>query len=520
VMADSAPKRVLVIESDPRYAGAARQAVQAAGSLELHVAGALDEALVTLERCGADVVWLGLPLAGANLEHAIAELRRRAAGASIIVAGSLSPEAEQRARQAGADDYVPKGLADAQLLPRAIAMGLQRAQFAELNRLQDELLRAQKLESIGRLAGGIAHDFNNLLTAILGNISLAKRMLGPEDAVYQMLLKAEKASLRAKDLTQQLLTFARVGEPVRKPVALQSMLPATLESAVSGGCERYTLSLPAGLWPLHVDEAQIGQALRNLIVNADQSMPQAGKIDVQAENVIVDAERGLPLRRGRYVCITIRDEGPGIAPENVSRIFDPYFSTRSGASGLALATAYHVVKNHEGHIEVLSQPGAGASFRVYLPASEEEPPKPEPAQSEPSVVGPAKILVIDDEEITRETLGQMLERMGHQVEFAREGGEALASYQRARQKGAPFGVVIIDLVTSQGMAVQETLRRLLELDSRARAIVAGEFLDDLMMSNYRHDGFLELVSKPFRYRELQQAIERALRGAGGLPPAS
>jgi PAS domain S-box-containing protein len=247
--------------------------------------------------------------------------------------------------------------------------------ITERKKMQEELLKARKLESIGILAGGIAHDFNNILTGILGNISVAKAKLDSEDEVFRILVKAEKASLRAKDLTQQLFTFSMGGAPIKETTSIGELIEDSVDFVLRGSNVRCEFSLPDGLWPVEIDKGQINQVLNNLIINADQSMPDGGLIKVSAENISLSAKDILPLKKGKYVKITIADRGMGIPKQHLQKIFDPYFTTKKKGDGLGLATSYSIIKNHNGHIQVESELGAGSTLIIYLPASCKKIPK-------------------------------------------------------------------------------------------------------------------------------------------------
>jgi signal transduction histidine kinase len=242
-------------------------------------------------------------------------------------------------------------------------------EITDRGKMEQELLKAQKLESLGILAGGIAHDFNNLLASIAGNISLAMLDIDPKNSSYRQLEGAKNASLRAQDLTLQMLTFSKGGEPVRKSVAIADLIREVTGFAVRGSRVKFFFSLPEDLWPANVDESQISQVIHNLIINADHAMPKGGTITISCENVVVAAPSKLPLRQGSYVRINVRDHGVGILREHLAKIFDPYFTTKKKGSGLGLAMAYAIISQHGGHILAESEPGKGTTFIIYLPAA-------------------------------------------------------------------------------------------------------------------------------------------------------
>ncbi len=373
-------------------------------------------------------------------------------------------------------------------------------------KMEKELIKFIKLESIGILAGGLAHDFNNLLTGILGNISLAKTLLNPEDKAYERLTRAEKASMRAKDLTYQLLAFSKGGEPVKKTTSLAELLHEASSFILSGSNIRCDIfSLPDDLSLVEVDEGQMSQVFNNIVINAREAMSEGGLIRMGAENITVGPNDNLPLKEGEYIKVSISDQGSGIPEKNLPKIFDPFYSTKEKGSGLGLASAYSIIKRHDGYIDVESTVGVGTTFHIYLPASKSKHIETRhPEEKIPAAKG--KILVMDDEEIVRDIAGEMLRHMGYEVEFARDGLEAIASYKGARESGTPFDVVIIDLTIPGGMGGKETIRNLTDIDSDVRAIVSSGYSNDPIMSNFRKYGFAGVVTKPYKIEELGEAI--------------
>jgi len=398
--------------------------------------------------------------------------------------------------------------ADNQMLGVVLVFG----DVTDKQKLEEERLKASKLESIGLLAGAIAHDFNNILTAILGNISLAKIYTQPQETSFERLVEAEKATLWARDLTHQLLTFAKGGAPMKKPAAVAGLIRDVAQFACSGSHVSCEFSLPEELWTVEVDEGQMRQVVHNLIINAQQAMPKGGKVKMSAQNIAVRPEqRKLPLPAGNYVKISCEDNGIGIPPENLSRIFDPYFTTKPKGSGLGLATTYSIIKKHDGLITVDSEVGVGAKFEIYLPASNKPVAKPLPIPK-PSSSGHGKILVMDDEAFIRDLLGRLFSHFGYQVEFAHDGAEALALYKKAQEKREPFDVVIMDLVVPGGMGGRETIQKLLEIDPQARVIASSGYSNDPIMADYRKYGFREAVAKPYENEELKNVVQKVMNG--------
>jgi PAS domain S-box-containing protein len=382
--------------------------------------------------------------------------------------------------------------------------------ITERKRLEEELLKAQKLESLGVLAGGIAHDFNNLLTAILGNISLTKIITDPKDKkIHKRLSEAEKACFRAKDLTQQLLTFSKGGAPVKQVTSIKELIKDSASFAVSGSDVRCEFHIPEDLWMVEIDEGQINQAMANLLINAEQAMLEGGVIRVSAENVNVGLGDGLPLKEGRYVKMEIQDEGIGIREEQLSKVFDPYFTTKQSGSGLGLAAVYSIIRSHNGYIGVESELGVGTRFYIYLPQAQKEISAKVDIKERP-VGGKGRILVMDDEDMIREIAGEMLSQIGYKVEFAGDGREAVELYKEAEESGKSFDVVLMDLTIPGGMGGKEAIKRLLEIDPEVKAIVSSGYSNDPIMSNYRQHGFRDVVSKPYSMEDLAETIHRVL----------
>ena len=381
----------------------------------------------------------------------------------------------------------------------------------EKRKMESNILRLEreKMESVSILAGGIAHDFNNILTAILGNVTIAKMQTLPDSEIFRLLTEAEKASLRAKSLTQQLLTFSKGGAPVRKPASLSELLKATAEFALSGSKARCEFRIAENLKSAEVDAGQISQVINNLIINADQAMPAGGVIIIRAENVEVNLKEGLPIREGPYVKISIQDEGIGIPEDHLQRIFEPYFSTKQKGSGLGLATSYSIIKNHEGWITVSSRLGRGTTFCIYLPASDREAPQREVAPARRSE-GKGKILLMDDEECILEATSEVLAFLGYECDVVRDGVDAVKLYEKAKGKPQAFDAVIIDLTIKGKMSGKETIKHLLEIDPDVKAIVSSGYSDDPVMANYREYGFSGVVTKPYTIEELKETLVHVL----------
>ncbi len=384
--------------------------------------------------------------------------------------------------------------------------------ITEKHRLEEERQKAEKLESLGLAAGGIAHDFNNLLTAIIGNLSLS--MMNAPVGARERIEASKKASLRAQELAQQLLTFAKGGAPIKRTASMRQLLLDTVGFSLSGTNSRMQFTIPEDLWPVDVDAGQISQVISNLAVNAVQAMSEGGTLYVAGENIDFTAPNAPPipptLIPGRYVRIEVQDEGPGIPEEIAKKIFDPYFTTKPKGSGLGLATSYSIIKNHDGIIQLESNPSiGGARFILHIPASEAEI-IPEEVAPVVKSARKGKILVLDDEEIICELVAYALTPLGYTVEQALDAPTAIAKYQTAMNKGIPFDVVIMDLTIPGGMGGKDAVVKLREIDPNVRAIVSSGYAMDPIMSRYRDHGFAGVIAKPYDVAELEQAVASVL----------
>ena len=344
--------------------------------------------------------------------------------------------------------------------------------ISERKKMEEELRKLDKLESVGILAGGIAHDFNNMLTGILGNLSMAEMYVKPGDKIFDSIIRAKKASKNAGQLTQQLLTFSKGGAPIKETASISELIKDTARFALRGSRVRCDSSMPDNLWPVEIDKGQMSQVINNLIINANHAMPEGGIIKIDAENATISINDGLPLKGGKYVKISVKDAGIGIPGKYLSKIFDPYFTTKENGNGLGLATSFGIINKHGGYLTVDSEMGVGTTFYIYLPASEKEPLEVKKIVEELSYFGNhEKILIMDDEQDVIDTAGQMLIELGYEIEIAKNGTEALRLYQKSQEAGAPFDAVILDLTKPGDMGGKETIKKLIEINTDIKAIV-------------------------------------------------
>ncbi len=376
--------------------------------------------------------------------------------------------------------------------------------ITDRKQMEQEMLKSQKLESLGILAGGIAHDFNNLLTTIIGNVSLAKICGDPEE-VQEILGDVEAASSRAKDLTDQLLTFAKGGVPVKKTYSIKNILEESTEFVLRGSNIKYEISVEEGIQNVNVDQGQINQVLNNLIINSKQAMPDGGIITIEAKNKQLDDNNNLGLRPGDYIELNVADEGVGIDVEVMHKIFDPYFTTKPDGNGLGLATTYSIIKNHDGNISVESEPNVGTTFHIYLPATDSESTENQ-LGSKTHIAGKGQILVMDDDVGIRTLLEKALTTLGYEVSFATNGRETIDIYIRSMEENKQFDAVILDLTVPGEIGGTDAIKELIAIDPGVKAIVSSGYSNDSVMAEYEKWGFKACVAKPYNLEQLSRVL--------------
>jgi signal transduction histidine kinase/ActR/RegA family two-component response regulator len=415
---------------------------------------------------------------------------------------------------------------DNKLLEVVLDMGTHLGRVFERKRTQEEHIRTQKLESIGILAGGIAHDFNNYLQGILSNIAIVKSHIDSNDKIYNNLIESEKAVIQSKQLSKQLLTFSKGGDPIKETICVSELIKDSCKFATSGSNVGCKFNIPDCSCLIKADKGQMNQVFNNLFINADQSMPKGGVIKVTVEDYNVDKKGLLPLQEGRYVKITVKDQGTGMSQKNLQKIFDPYFTTKDKGSGLGLAIAFSIIKKHDGYITVESKIGDGTSFYIYLPASDEKI-REKSAQEGAEEVWPesvkgkvedvksttikGRVLLMDDEGLIRLAVAQHIKNIKYEVETAKDGTEAIELYIKAMKSGKPFDIVIIDLTIPGGMGGKKAIQELLKIDPDVKSIVSSGYSNDPVMADFSKYGFSGVLAKPYEMYELDDVLREVMR---------
>jgi PAS domain S-box-containing protein len=428
-----------------------------------------------------------------------------ATGASVELANHTALIARDGTGRSIADSGAPIMDKDGGI----IGMVLVFRDVTEKQRTDQELLKIKKLESVGVLAAGIAHDFNNILAAILGNLDMARTLLEPGQEVTTLIEEAEAASLRARDLTQQLLTFARGGAPVRQAASIAGVIKDSTAFVLRGSEVDSVFDIPDDLWLVDIDAGQMSQVIQNIIINARQAMPEGGKVTITCRN-IREYGSGNASDQGRFVAIAISNPGTPIPEHLLETIFDPYFTTKSDGSGLGLAVCHSIITKHDGRIEVSSVPGHETTFTILLPASQKATVAAKQVEKPASAPAPGRILIMDDEEMIRNISKKMLRRLGHEVDTVEGGRQAIKAYRQAMAAGRCYDLVIMDLTIPGGMGGKEAATELLALDPNASLLVSSGYSNDPVMADFAAYGFAGVIAKPFLMEDLSRTVNNQL----------
>ncbi|KPA12107.1 multi-sensor hybrid histidine kinase [Candidatus Magnetomorum sp. HK-1] len=381
------------------------------------------------------------------------------------------------------------------------------------SKLEEQLQHAQKMEAVGTLAGGIAHDFNNMLGVITGNASYALNNVNKNDELHEVLLDVQESAKQAQNLTHQLLTFSKGGAPIKKVTDINRLIKESAIFSTRGAKTNCIFELPDNLWSAEVDEGQINQVIGNLVINANQAMPNGGAIIIRTENTEIEANSGIPLLVGQYIKIVVEDQGVGISKKHLPNIFEPYYTTKQKGSGLGLATVYSIIKRHGGHITVYSEIDKGTVFNIYLPASSKDVKESED-KGDSIHTGQGKILIMDDQGAILKMVGRMLNRMGYVTAFATDGSQAVEMYKEAQFSENAFDFVILDLTVPGGMGGLKTIIELLKIDPNVKAAVSSGYSNDPIMANFEDYGFCGVVPKPYTKAQLSEVLNKIFSETG------
>jgi len=384
--------------------------------------------------------------------------------------------------------------------------------MTERYRMDEELQKVKNLESIGLLAGGIAHDFNNLLAGIMGTADLALNLLGSASKpIADLFNQIVKASYRAQALAQQLLTFSKGGEPIKKEVNIAEIIKVAALFVLSGSNVKPIFDLPDDLETIEADSGQLGQVIQNLVLNARQAMPKGGVVKLSCQNYRKTSKDSLPLPDGNYLNITIQDSGEGIPEKYLEKVFAPYFTVKESGSGLGLSISHSIVTKHGGHISIWSKLGQGSRIEIYLPSTGKPSVLFEPDDEPASIKGAGRILIVDDEQLIRNTSKRMLATLGYEVACARNGAEAISLYLESLKSQNPFDLVIMDLTIPGGLGGREATIELLKINPKARIIVSSGYSNDPVTANFWDYGFKAAIPKPYQLRDLSRVVNDVMK---------
>ncbi len=490
---------------------------------EIIITADLEGKIIQLNRSACDNFWYTADeIIGKNVEILIPELMENAHFLGII-----EPDSSEDSWQIESNFEIQGFRKNGSGFPIDLSISIWKTSegkflsvigrdITERRQMEEELLKIAKLESLGVLAGGIAHDFNNVLMAIIANISLAKMHIPSGGRVYDLLLDMERAAMGAKSLTQQMLTFSKGGAPLKKVVSIIELLKVTADFVLRGSNIKCSYNIQPNLLDVNIDVEQINQVISNLVINAKQAMSKGGTIEIEALNIIVgksgeeSGETRLErfLKPGRYVKISVKDNGSGIREEELNKVFDPFYSSKRGGSGLGLSSSFSIMRKHDGYIDVESVVGEGADFHFYLPAvtAESDSGKETPDRQECA----GRILIMDDRLMILDTVSELLQGFGYEVEISQNGSEAVEKYSKAMDSGNPYDAVIMDLIVPGEMGGLEATRNILKIHPEARIIVSSGYSTDPIMANYKEHGFINMLPKPYSIAEMDEVLKQAI----------
>jgi len=499
--------KLLLVEDNPGDARLLQETLQDVETIKFDIFNVdnIKGAVETLGLEDFDLVLLDLTLPDSQGLETLLKVRAEFPEIPVIVLTGLDDEQlALRALHQGAQDYLVKGKADTNLLLRSIRYGIER------KKIERDTLRNQKLQSLETLAEGIAHDFNNMLSSILGNLSLAKVSLRPSNKIYDNLKLAEEAAFKAKDLTKQFLSLTKGGDPVKKAISISGSLKEFARAALGESNIMMQFTIEEDLWYVEVDQAQIGQAINNIVTDSKQSLSKGGLINITAKNITIGANDPMTLTPGgKYLKIEIQSKILGMHKDNVAGDMDPLTSSKQEGSGIRQATTHSIIERHGGYMETVDDTGSGKTITIYIPAivkTKEAKPKKE----EKLISGKGKVLVMEDDVLVRDTVVAMIKRLGYEVDFAENAEETVEKYSKSLNNGHPFDVVLIDLTIHGEIQGIEAIERLKELNSDVVGILSTGYLNNPIIKEYEEHGFRDLLHKPYDMKELSKALSDSI----------
>jgi signal transduction histidine kinase/ABC-type amino acid transport substrate-binding protein/ActR/RegA family two-component response regulator len=383
--------------------------------------------------------------------------------------------------------------------------------ISEKKKRDEEAIRSHKLESLGIFAGGIAHDFNNILSAIVGCISLARMKINDREKSAKFLAEAEKAGLRARRLTEQLLAFSKGGYPVKHIADVVEVVKESADFIMSGSKTALSYNMASDdVFKADIDKGQISQVIQNIVLNASQAMPSGGVIIISIRNQYIEESNSMTLPEGNYVAVSIKDEGEGIENKNLKKIFDPYFTTKNDGNGLGLTICHSIVKKHGGAIDVESKPGKGSVFTIFLPSCDYVEPEKntKPLSQSGRDLKSLSIIIMDDEPQLRYIMKEVLGDEGAKIFTVSDGSEAIDLFEKMASLEQPIDLIIADLTIPGGMGGLEAVRLIREQGLSFKAIVISGYSNDPVMSDFKNYGFDAYIAKPFTSDDLLAVVKK------------
>ncbi|MGI9553463.1 MAG: response regulator [Thermodesulfobacteriota bacterium] len=500
--------KLLLVEDNPGDARLLKETLQDVETVKFDIFN-VDNLKATIETLGLedfDIVLLDLTLPDSQGLETLLKVRAEYPEIPIIVLTGLDDEQlALRALHQGAQDYLVKGKADTNLLLRSMRYGIER------KKIERDTLRNQKLQSLETLAEGIAHDFNNMLSSILGNLSLAKVSLRPSNKIYSNLKLAEEAAFKAKDLTKQFLSLTKGGDPVKKATSISGSLKEYARAALGESNIMMQFAIEDDLWLVEVDQAQIGQAINNIVTDSKILLSKGGLINISANNLTIGANDPMTLTPGgKYIRIDIQSKILGMHNENVSQSVDPLSTIAQEGSGLRQATTHSIIERHGGYMDTDDDTGSGKTTSIYLPAIAEDK-SAKPKKEEKLISGKGKVLVMEDDVLVRDTVIAMIKRLGYEVDFAGNAEETVEKYSKSLNNGHPFDAVLIDLTINGEIQGIEAIEQLKELNSDVIGILSTGYLNNPIINDFEEHGFSDLLHKPYDMKELSKALSRSIK---------